>query len=251
MDDVRVLLRILVKVSLALFVAVFVWLFIDAFYPTFKPLAYFTNRQTIDASSSDIGWLPSPRNYQGMFGGIKTPGVNGNVYVHGKEYNGNYKEVQFVTYTNGGVKTYSPVGVMISQPQQGETIITAKPVKNTTQQNKKQNSVYSTRDLYIRNVSVQNNANIYSGYYLVGEIRETMMIQGVFPVIVANQSGQVLTVSRAEKLPNWSNAGWVKFQVKITGVLPHNAPCTMVFEQARVVGSRIVPIRVAIPVMCN
>ena len=93
--------------------------------------------------------------------------------------------------------------------------------------------------------------HIYTGFTVTGEARSTMFIDGKFPVVIADQSGKIITVTPAVATSNWSMPGWVKFQAKVSVVLPVNMHCTVVFEQAREKGSKLLPARVAVPVLCN
>jgi hypothetical protein len=240
MDDIRHLLRILFKTAIVAFFIAFFWWGITTFAPGLTLKTLFP----LNASSTATGgWLPSPKSYQGLFGTAKTPSATDNVFVYGKEYNGGGNEVKFITYTstsssgnNVGVSFIS--GTQQDQLSQGSTT-------------KKGSVVYSQKSLFVRNLSIYEGGHTYAGLTFAGEARDTMFLNGRFPIIIANQAGQVVSVAYAEATTNWTIPGWVKFQVLINTMTSSKVPCTMVFEQAKVKNSQTQPTRVAMPVTCN
>lgn len=248
MDIIRYLLLFLFKIAIVLFCAAIVWWLVTTLIPGISLRSFLPSNGT---STEVQSWLPAPGSWKGVFGEQKT--ATGNLYVHGESYdgysnayNGNQggAQVDYVTYTVDGTQ-------IIRGNNSNEVVFDS---QNQISSNQKVNpDGYSQRNLYIRNLSIYEGGHAYTGLSFVGEARNTMFQDGKFPIIIVNNVGQVVSVSKAEATSNWSVPGWTKFQVKINDVLPNKVPCTMVFESAKPTYSYQPnqTVRVAVPVMCN
>ncbi len=247
MDIIRYLLSSLFKIAIVLFFAAIVWWLVSLFIPGSSLRAMFSLSAT---STAKGGWLPAPGSWNGLFGQQKI--ATGNTYVHGEAfngygnaYNGNQggAQVDYITYTMDGTK--------IIRGNNNEEVFDN---QNEINSNQNVNSDgYSQRNLYVRNLSIYEGGHAYTGLSFVGEARNTMFQDGKFPIIIVNNAGQVVSISSAEAISNWTIPGWTKFQVKIKDTLPYKVPCTMVFESAKPNYSYqpIQTVRVAVPLMCN
>lgn len=250
MDSIQYLLRFLFKYAILFFFLAFMWWALATFAPSYSLRALFSFG---GSNTEDGGWLPSPRNMKGLFSQTSAPDGQSNVYVPGEAYNGYQNafrgnqggsQVDFVTYTASGTQIIHG-GVASSQAQPEGAAV----------------SGYSKKELFIRNLSMYEKGHVYTGLTFVGEAKNVMFHDGKFPIIIADPVGRVVSTSYAEATTNWSVPGWVRFQVRIVGVLPVNIPCTMVFEQNKVVNQYqyidtstpkpAQPVRVAIPILCN
>lgn len=260
MESIQYLLRFLFKLSIIVFFAALVWWGVVTFNPGFRlySLVGITNASSTDTTDGDSGWLPSPRAFKGLFGTPKTPDPNnGKGIVYGQVFNGygnnqlNSGQFDYIAYRKVGVEMTQGNGPrpMISYSNQDTSL-----VEQSTTTSLEQNSLpYGEKGLFIRNISIYEGGHAYTGLAFTGEARESMFIDGKFPIIIAELStGKAVSVSYAEATTKWTVPGWVRFQVKINSVLPNKVPCLMVFEQARAQASQHVqPVRVVIPVSCN
>lgn len=244
MESVQYLLRFLFKLAIVVFFVALVWWGVATFAPSFSFRSLFLiSSGTSTVADSGQGWLPAPKNFKSLFGTGKTPTGEDNVYVPGPAFDG-YKnlykgnqggqQANLVSYTTTGVQITNGVGTPGFNSQQ-------QPTANG----------YSQKNLYIRNLSIYENGHIYTGLDFVGEARNSMFLNGKFPIIIADKTGHAVFITYAEATTNWTAPGWVKFKTKITGSLPNKVPCTMVFEQARAQNFQGQPIRVAISETCN
>lgn len=248
MDVIKHLLQFLFKFAVLMFFVAFLWWGVATFVPAFGISSLLHRTSTSTESSS---WLPSPRNYQGLFGKAETPNEYSNVYVPGQMFNGYtnaYRgneggaNVDFVTYTSTGTQIIrGNQSAVFNNQEQFSQSQTNTQIQNGNVQN----------NLFVRNISIYQGGHVYTGLSFVGEARESMFLNGKFPIVIVDQGGKIVSVSYAMATTNWTIPGWVKFQVKIVGSLPNKTPCTMVFEQARIQNSQVVPVRVRLPVVCN
>lgn len=188
------------------------------FFPDLLPDKYFSEFSKHD-------FLPAPRNVGGLLGNGKVPSEYDNVYT--PEITPGSADVKYVTYTREGIQ-----------------------VSNAREQNTSQTISYAERSLYVRNLSIYEGGHIYTGISFVGEAREIMFQDGRFPIIIADSVGRPVAIAYAEATTNWAIPGWVRFRTTISSVLPNRAPCTMIFQSARMYAGSI-PVRVAIPILCN
>lgn len=253
MDNIKYLLTILFKFAIIFFVAALVWWFVAVFFPEFSIRTVLSSLVGSSTEKNSDGWLPSPRNYKGLLGGAKVPTSGDNVYTPGpafdgykNAYNGNQggAQVDFIIYTSTGTQIVRYGAGTPTVNQQPDVVVGSAQVPQTS-------TAYQDKNIFIRNLSIYKGGHVYTGLSFSGEARETMFKDGKFPIIMADQAGRVLSVSFGEATTNWAIPGWVRFNVKINGVFPSNTPCTMVFEQAMMQGSRITPVRVGVPVLCN
>jgi hypothetical protein len=255
MESVKYLLNFLFKLSIVAFFAALVWWGVVTYNPNFQLRSLIGITSTASSTESSTsgkvkeGWLPSPRVFGGLLNKPATPGSE-NVATYGRVFNGygtnSGDEFNYVTYKAAGVEMAQGKGRTPTNngAQLGMLATTTVLPPNTYQ--------YSQKNLYVRNLSMYEGGHVYTGLTFVGEARETMFINGKFPIIVADQTtGKAVSVSFAEATTNWTVPGWVRFQVKISTVSPSKVPCLMVFEQARMQGSVSQPARVVVPVVCN
>lgn len=233
MDTVEYLLKFFFKLAIALTVAAFVWWLVTILYPSLSIKNLFF-------SNSDQGWLPAPGSVGSLLGQRDPPSAKGNVYVPGPAYNG---YANSYNNNNGGAKvdfiSYTPEGIEITRyGQNTQTISSSNP------------SGYEPRSLYIRNLSIYQGGSIYTGISFLGEARADMFNNGRFPIIIVDNNGRVATVATAVATNEWSVPGWVRFRVKIDGVMPIKTPCTMVFQSGNA-SLTVQPVRVAMPITCN
>lgn len=234
MDTIRYLLGFIIKLALGLLLFAFVIWLIGFLYPQFKLSNLFSG----NVLTSD--WLPAPRNYGSLLGGRTTNGMNGNVYVPGTPYDG-YKNaryesqegVDFVVYTESGTKIIKARGSV-----GGTNDTNNQAVANNA-------STYSDRSLYIRNLSVYEGGNISYGLTFAGEARGTMFKNGIFPIQVIDNRGNVLATTQAINTGTWAIPGWARFQATIPNKLPSGSQCALVFFSANQ------PVKVGMAVKCN
>lgn len=246
MDTIRFLLRYLVKFTFILFAFVIVWWLFTIIFPNISIRSLLS---TTGTSTQKVNWLPAPGSVKGLFGEVKTPSAKNNVYVAGQPYNGNGNayggnqggsQVDFITYTSEGAQITHGGGAVFNGQQQIS--------QSTTTQG------YAQKSLYIRNLSIYEGGYVYTGLSFTGEARESMFQNGKFPVVVADQLGRAVLISYAEATTNWTVPGWVRFQVRMVGVMPSKVPCTMIFQQElsqQLYEQKRQPVLVAIPVLCN
>jgi hypothetical protein len=263
MDTIKYLLGFIIKVVIGLFLVTGLWFFLSVLFP---------NLEIKKISSTLLGgdWLPAPGSFKGLLGTPKVPSVTDNLYVPALPYDGSKNvynargsggsSAYYVTYTPNGVEvtyngqtTTGESEVLASAasptvPTQGASVIPPPsiPASAVTLVNG-----YASKELYIRNLSIYEGGRVYTGLSFVGEARSSMFIQGRFPIIIADAQGRAVAIATAHATTDWAVPGWVRFQTKITSVLPNKTSCTMVFEQAMVQGTQKQPTRVAIPVLCN
>ena len=248
MEVIRSLLGLLFRIAFLLFMAAIVWWLVSTFSPSFSLRQILSSVNLGTSASSSDSWLPAP-SLQGIFhrgnigeSFVYKPGEAYNGY--GNAYNNNQggAQVEFVTYngTNTEIVRYGNYGT---------TMFT----DNSGQQGGGNQSRYAQKELFIRNLSIYEGGHTYTGLTFTGEARNTMFQNGVFPVIIADQAGRVVSRSYAQATSNWSTPGWVRFYVKINDVLPNKVYCTMIFEEGRgpYTYNTSLPVRVAIPVLCN
>jgi hypothetical protein len=239
MDSIKFLITFFFKVAIgALFIAI-VWWLVALLFPAIS----ISQLRQLTTTEGEVkkDFLPSPRAYSGLFKPVVAPSATSNVYVHGKEFNGfNLSEEEmsnsssFLSYTDGS----KPVSATHPAP-------TAAPSRST----------------YIRNLSIYENGPAYYGLSFFGEARNEMFRNGAFPVLVIDQRGVVIGVSRASSTGAWSVPGWSRFTVSINHTIPPGGrPCSIVFEQGRIQNQNSwsgqsqeasQPVRVGIPVRCN
>ncbi len=235
METIQTLLKFLFKMAIALFIMwVLLWL-VGMFFPTFK----FKNILSLSQSGD---WLPAPGSWGLLGTKARAPTANDNVYRSGPAYNAydnaynyyNANQTDFITYSTNGTQIRTTVNTS-NIYDQGFNGIT---------------SQYTSTSLYLRNLSIYQGGHVYTGLTFTGEARDTMFNSGKFPIIIADQTGNVVGIAIAEATTNWATPGWVRFTVKINSVLPNKVPCTMVFQSAtNYTGAQ--PIRIMVPILCN
>lgn len=242
MESIKFLITFLFKIAIVAFFAAIAWWFVVAFFPTFSPKTVILGRPATPLGKDD-GWLPSPRSFGGLFSNVKKTDTQNNVYVSDPiVYEPSIIYTSNNTYDSNGYLTYTYS--TNTNTQQGNK------VTNTSQ--KKQVVNDSIKSMYVRNISIYQGGHVYQGLSFVGEARNTMFLEGKFPVIlVDNTTSKIVSVSFAEAVTDWTVPGWTRFKVTIGSVAPRATPCTMLFEQARVRNSQIPPQTVSVPVMCN
>lgn len=245
MDTLRFLIGYVLKIAFALFLAAFLIWVITLFIPGVTLKSFVPSfSDTKKGTSTD--WLPSPKAYQGLFGKMSPPNEYTNVYVHGKAYDGygsstgsySYSSASFITYTStgtavqGGGKYNAEKGVI----EYGERAAT------TTEE----------RMLYVRNLSIYQGGLLESGLSFVGEVRQTMVKNGIFPLVLVDKDRRVIGISTARTTSDWSVPGWTRFEAKITHPVPYTGPCALVFEQALTQEERSrTPVRVPLAMNCK
>ena len=234
MNIIKSLLSFFIKIIIGIFFFAIVWWLVTAFYPSLSV------KKIFGGNGKSI--LPSPKDYTGLLGDSKVPDENSNVYVPNAPYdafsnvNGNGSaKVNYVTYTTSGEQIING---------KNETISSADSLVLNP------NSLYSDKALYIRNLSIYEGGHIYTGISFIGEAKNTMFKDGIFPVLIYDNTGKLVSVTNAQATSVWSTPGWVRFQVKITGSIPNKIPCTMIFQSGDVQSAKV-PTRVAIPMQCN
>jgi hypothetical protein len=259
MDTIKYLLGFIIKVVIGLFLVAGLWFLLSILFPNLE-----IRKATSVLSGGD--WLPAPGSFKGILGTPKVPSVSDNLYIPAPPYDG-FKNAYTAGGSGGGSAyyvTYTPNGVEVTHNRQ---VTTREEVSPSVQKKAQGGSVtpppsiptsavtsvngYASKELYIRNLSIYEGGHVYTGLSFVGEARSSMFIQGKFPIIIANAQGRAVAITTAYATTDWSVPGWVRFQTKITSVLPNKTSCTMVFEQAMVQGTQKQPTRVAIPVLCN
>lgn len=246
MDSVKHLLHFSFKFAVIIFSFVAVWWFVTLIAPQLSPRSLFSAvRESLSmggssSASSTLGdsWLPSPRNTLDT-----TPKVAQTTLFTGYGDQSGGGEFDYIEYQERGI-----------QMAQGKTTRPriANQQQTTTNNATQLTSLYSSKNLFVQRLSIYEKGHVYMGLSFTGEARESMFIGGKFPVVIVDPStGQAVHVAFAEALTNWTIPGWVKFQVKITELLPTRRLCVMVFEQARMQNSKTQPIRVVFPITCN
>lgn len=219
MDTIRFLLGHIVKLAFGLFLfAIVIWL-IGFLYPQFS----FSKLVSLDVFKRN--WLPAPRNYAGLFA-VKENATYGTVYVSNTKYKngGSYYQsqpgVDFIAYTDSGTKIIkssgNPGSPTVSSPNPGAG----------------SEGTYGDRILYVRNLSVYEGGSITHGQTFVGEARDTMFRNGIFPIHIIDGAGRLIASTQAINTGAWAVAGWSRFQAAIPVRLPANTPCSLVFQSA-------------------
>ncbi|MBP6948575.1 MAG: hypothetical protein KBC41_00870 [Candidatus Pacebacteria bacterium] len=238
MESIKFLITFLFRISIVIFLVAFVWWLVSVLAPSFSPKALILGRPATALDKE--GWLPSPRNFNGLFGKVKAPSSQDNVYdgtLYIYKSDTQYEHNNTVEYISYSYPSYANQGIKKA------TSTNVSSVQNTNN---------APKSLYIRNLSLYQNGRIYQGISFTGEAKNIMFLQGKFPVVIVDQAtGRVISVSFAEATTDWAIPGWVRFKVTINNVGANKIPCTMVFEQARVQNSQAVPSRVAVPFICN
>ena len=220
MDTIRYLLGAVIKLALGLLLLALVLWLVGTLYPEFKVSKIFS----MEVFKRD--WLPAPKNYGGLLGNKNTNGEYGTVYKPGEPFNG-YQN----TSTNGGSNVdwiyYTATGTQVIKT--GGTTETSNAERST----------------YLRNLSVYQGGTISYGLTIVGEARDTMFKNGLFPIVVLDAQGRVITAMDAINTGAWSTPGWVRFQATVPVRLPQNTVCSLVFNSANQ------PVRIGMQVRCN
>ena len=261
---IRHLITFFLKTAFAFFLAAMVWWLISLLYPSIGIKTMFKSIGGGTSSTTDQGWLPSPRTYSSLFGGrAATPGPTTNLFVAGPPYTASSSNGYGITnngqygYTSYHYITYNSSGTAIITPGYNEQLVkpgtetqtaptTALPAQAPT-------ALAGNRSLTVRNLSIYEGGHVYTGLSFIGEARSTMFKEGKFPIVVVDQNRRVVGISAAVATTDWTIPGWTRFETKITYALPRNVACTMVFEEALTQNERITrqPLRIPIPVRCN
>jgi hypothetical protein len=217
METIQYLLSFLIKLALGLLLAAAVFWLVGLLYPSFKP------SNIVNGNVFSRDWLPAPRNYGSLLGSRSNNGTNGNVYTPGPAYNG-YGNTSNAGYTTNGSNVdwvyYTASGTQVVHGGINNQVFTG----NT--------STYSEKALYVRNLSVYEGGNVSYGTTFVGEARDTMFRNGIFPISVIDRSGRTLTTFQAINTGTWATPGWARFQATIENRLPSNTDCALVFYSA-------------------
>lgn len=245
MPSIQYLLNYLIRLTVFLVIFLIFWWILAVFFPAVS----FRNLFSVTGTSTTESLLPSPMGFKGIFGKSQTPGATDNVYKPGEAFNGygnafnnnqGGAQVDFITYTSTGTQViHNGIPYDASNQSSGSSQTT---------------NGYAKKELYIRNLSMYEKGHVYTGLAFIGEARNTMFVDGKFPILVADPAGRVVSLSYAVATTDWTVAGWTKFQVRIEGSMPSNIPCTMVFQQNLTpyqYSLNYRPINVAIPVICN
>jgi hypothetical protein len=261
MDTIKYLLGFIIKVVIGLFFVAGLWFLLATLFPNLE-----VKKILSIASGSGDGWLPAPGSFKGLLGTPKVPNATDHLYVSAPAYDGSKNiynargvsdgSAYYVTYTptgvevthNGQITKGEGVAPTVTVPMQGGSVASPSSIPASAVTSV---SGYASKELYIRNLSIYEGGHVYTGLSFVGEARSSMFIQGRFPIIIADAKGRAVAIATAHATTDWAVPGWVRFQTKITSVLPNKASCTMVFEQATAQGAQKQPTRVAIPVLCN
>lgn len=241
MDIIKGLIGFFFKIAFAALLISIVWWLVSLLFPALS----FSQVKNLVIGDEKRDLLPSPRKYSGLIKSTSAPTATSNTYVHGAAFDGygnslvsndgfNFNPAQFTVYTDATGKTY-----ISSSPQPGTT--------GSVQQE----APAPSRSMYIRNLSIYEGVGLYTGAYFIGEAKNEMFYNGSFPVLIVDTNGRVVAASPATVTDTWSVPGWTRFGVRITGQLPSNAQCALVFEQGRPQGSPMQPVRVGMPVRCN
>ena len=269
METIKYILTVFFKLAVGILVVAFVWWMVTIIFPA-ASFSSIRSSMSQNASSTKQGMgdlLPDPRTYANLFKKVEPSNGQTNLYKPGAPYGGNATNQSGYTNSQAGYVTYSDSGMMVTNSDgtqisykeytANEAALLAKETAVKTEKNTPQQKTgYSKKELYIRNLSIYEGGHIYTGLSFVGEARSTMFINGKFPIVIVDGAGRVVTVTYAESTTDWSAPGWLRFQAKITTVLPNKVQCGMIFEQARSssqypYNDAASPVRVAIPILCN
>lgn len=226
MDTIRFLLGKIVALAVVLLLISFVLWLVGVMYPDFKPM------NILKGELFTRDWLPAPKNYGGLLGKRTNSDENGKVYVPGPAYDG-YANANGYYQSTGDVEwvIYTSTGTQI--------IGSRNPSSGTT-------TAYAQKSLYVRNLSIYNGGSISYGMTFVGEARETMFKNGIFPILVLDEKGRILATTEAINTGTWSIPGWARFQATIRNQLPKNTPCTLLF-----LSGNQQSVRIGMNVRCN
>ncbi len=244
MESLRYLISFFLKIAIAFFLFAFVWWVVSLFFPSLSVRAIFSSTTS---TSTEEGWLPSPRVYANLFSKrAGTPDANTNVFTPGPPYNGYTLNTNQYAYTSYKYVTYVHPKGLATTTVDGKEVVDTLPPQPTT-------ALLNNRSLTVRNLSIYEGGHVYTGLSFIGEARESMFRDGKFPIVIVDQTGRIIGVSAAIATTDWSVPGWVRFQTKIFYTLPQNVPCTMIFEEALTQSERNVrtPLRIPIQVTCN
>ncbi len=235
MDTVRHLIRYFFRLAFSILFIVIVWWLVSLLFPALT----FSQMKQLVFGDGKHDLLPSPRTFAHVIKDAPTPYDTTTPGAYGTVFNGygyvNNSNSAFLKGPTGGLVTYS------TDNNNGQNVSTSQ-----------RQNVSQSRSLYIRNLSIYEGGNISSNLTFIGEARNTMYKDGMFPVIIINQRGDILGVSSARATGAWAVTGWSRFEVVISHRLPSGGvPCAVVFEQARAFGDNQQPVRVGIPVKCN
>lgn len=233
MDVIKYLLGAIVKLAFILALTAFVLWLVGLVYPNFK----ITNIIRGDVFSRD--WLPAPKNYGALLNKNNTTGgMNGKVYQSGPAYNGyanganTNDQIDWVYYSESGTQVVSGKG-------------TTKTTTSQTQTFKSTQAGFVDRASFLRNMSVFEGGNISYGLTIVGEARDTMFRNGIFPIAIIDSKGNLIASMDAINTGAWSTAGWARFQATVPVRLPAGAACALIFNSANQ------PVRMGMSVKCN
>lgn len=257
MDTIRHLLGFFLKISVAIFFLVLI-LWLVSSIPRSPLHATSTTSNGTTTAKTDL--LPSPRTYSGFFSATGTDITKPKVFVAPEPYvyNGQppFTTKGSVSASENGdtgysytTYTYDGSGVLVpANISNGQTI--ASPIQSPSVTPSNQ---ITERSLYIRNLSIYEKGNLYTGLSFIGEARSAFFRDGKFPIIVADANGRVIGVSYAVATTKWTVPGWVRFESKITYPLPNNTPCMMIFEEAFTVAEQKLraPHRILLGMKCN
>jgi hypothetical protein len=211
MDTIRFLLGKVFQIVFILFIMAGILWFVGTFYPEFR----LSNLISVNTFSTD--WLPAPKNYKGLLGSPQSGGTYGTEYIAGPAYNG---------YSNAPASGNQNTNVN-NQVFTGNT------------------SAYAEKSLYIRNLSVYEGGKVSYGLTFVGEARDTMFRNGIFPISIIDRTGKVWGTTQAINTGAWATPGWARFQATIPNQLPPNIDCALIFFSANQ------NVKVGLAVRCN
>lgn len=250
MDSVQYLLKVFFKLAVTTFFIIFIWWCFITFLPKVISFPLFSFEKDFSSPSFlKKDWLPSPKNNTGLFGKAKTPSKNDNVQTWSQPFSkygsDNFKNdgsavVDYVTYSEKG-GTVIHGSEMYPLVEKKEML--AKPSGTDT--------LYSQKNLLIRNLSLREYQSIRTSFVFSGEARESMFRKGTLPVLLLDQQGKVISSSLGQATTNWTVPGWIKFQVVLQGTYPKNVPCFIAFEKTIYENGQMKPSYISFPVICN
>jgi hypothetical protein len=265
MEKIKHLFSFFLKIAFAIFFIVLV-IRIAGVIPRTQDVKGDTSKNASSTPRADI--LPSPRKYSGFFTNLSAttgPSVYGATLVTPTTfvYDGPIASVggaansntSFIKSPDGYTyNTYDYSAYPTTLDEKGNYVIGSPKTNVQTKSSGTANmDSASDRRLTIRNLSIYQGGQVYTGLAFVGEARSTMFRDGKFPIVVVDGAGRLVGVSTAIAQTQWSVPGWVRFEARINYVLPNNAPCTMIFEEALTSSEQKLraPNRVSFGVRCN
>ncbi len=254
MDTVRHLLSFFLKISVAIFFLVLV-IWLVALIPRSQQVKNDTPMNASTTIKSDI--LPSPRKYSGLFSFNGNP-TKAKTFVEPEPYVYTGTQPGGTTISNAknpvsvngySYPTYTYVG---NSNVPAVSYLRKTGTSSTTGESQVISKVPSSRELYLRNLSLYEGGRIYTGLSFIGEAHSNLFREGRFPIVVVDTAGRVIGFSFAIATTQWAVPGWVRFEAKINFPLPKNTPCIMVFEEALTQTEKTrQPLRVPLSVTCN